>query len=282
VRTTGGDSRGFAPLVAFVFSGGASYAAAQVGMLRAVTGAGIVPDLVVGTSAGALNAVAFAADPTTRGVESLVRSWTATRRSDVFPLQPLALALGVVGRRDHLIPSFRLQNWLAGNLSVRLLEDTVIPAHVVATDRASGQPVPLDRGPALPALMASTAVPGIFPAVTLGGRTLVDGGLSADTPIGVAVSAGATKVFVFPSHAPAGMPRSDHGAAALLTYGYRQVLGHWTVDRARADPDVDTEVLPVPALRTSSPFDFTSTGQLISAASELTQQWLVGRDRLAA
>jgi hypothetical protein len=78
------------------------------------------------------------------------------------------------------------------------------------------------------------------------------------------------------------MPRSDHGAAALLTYAYRQVLGHWTVDRASADPDVDIEVLPVPALRTSSPFDFTNTGQLISAASELTRQWLVGRERRAA
>jgi len=66
--TAGTKPRGFSPKVAFVFSGGASYAAAQAGMLRAVTGAGMVPDLVVGTSAGALNAVVFAADPTTRGV----------------------------------------------------------------------------------------------------------------------------------------------------------------------------------------------------------------------
>jgi NTE family protein len=268
--------------VAFVFSGGASYAAAQAGMLRAVTAAGIVPDLVVGTSAGALNGVAFAADPTPEGVESLVRSWMATRRSDVFPLQPVALALGVVGRRDHLVPPTRLEHWLAGNLPVRSLEDTVVPVRVVATDRRSGEQVLLDRGPALPALMASTAVPGIFPAVTLGGRTLVDGGLSADTPVDVAVASGATTIFVFPSHAPAGMPRADHGAAALLTYAYRQVLGHWTIDQSRAHPNVDIDVLPVPALRTSSPFDFSSTGQLISAASELTQQWLVERERRAA
>jgi len=280
--TAGTKPRGFSPKVAFVFSGGASYAAAQAGMLRAVTGAGMVPDLVVGTSAGALNAVVFAADPTTRGVENLVEAWSATRRSDVFPFRPLALALGVAGRRDHLVPPTGLQNWLAGHLPVDRLEDTVIPAHVVATDRGSGQPVTFSRGPALPVLMASTAVPGVFPAVTVDGRTLVDGGLSADTPVSAAVTAGADKIFVFPSHVPAGLPGGDHGAAALLTYAYRQVLGHWTVDRACADPTVDIEVLPLPSSGRSSPFDFSGTEQLISTADALTRRWLSERERRVA
>jgi len=268
--------------VAFVFSGGASYAAAQAGMLRAMTAAAIVPDLVVGTSAGALNAVAFAADPTDGGVERLIRSWTATRRTDVFPVQPVSLALGLLGRRDHLVPSTRLEHWLAGNLPVRSLEDTVVPAHVVATDRGSGDPVDLDQGPALPALMASTAVPGIFPAVTIGGRNLVDGGLSSDTPIGVGVASGATRIFVFPSHAPAGLSGSAHSAAALLSYGYRQVLGSWTVAQAEADPTVEIEVLPVPSSGPSSPFDFSHTAQLIDSASRLTEQWLADQVRWAA
>ncbi len=282
MRPTGGEPRAFGPRVAFVFSGGASYAAAQAGMLRAMTTAGIVPDLVVGTSAGALNAVAYAADPTAAGVEHLIRSWTATSRSDVFPLRPLVLAQGLIGRRDHLFPSAGFERWLAANLPVHLLEDTVLPAHVVATDRSSGQPVHLTRGPALPALMASSAVPGIFPAVTIDGRTLVDGGLSEDTPIGVAEASGATTVFVLPSHAPAGMRRGDHSAVALLTYAYRQVLGHWTVDRSEADPAVDVEVLPVPDSGTSSPFDFSRTDELIREADQLTHQWLVERERRAA
>jgi NTE family protein len=282
VRVTGGDPRGFGPKVAFVFSGGASYAAAQAGMLRAVTGAGIVPDLVVGTSAGALNAVAFAADPTDRGGREphpIVDGHQAIRR-----LPPPAPG---PGPRPRGAPGPPVPSTSAGELAgrqspVRLLEDTVVPAHVVATDRASGQPVPLDRGPALPALMASTAVPGIFPAVTLGGRTLVDGGLSADTPIGVAVSSGATKVFVFPSHAPAGMPRSDHGAAALLTYAYRQVLGHWTVDRAGADPDCRHRGPSRSRLSDIEPLRLHDTGQLIDSASRLTEQWLADQVRWAA
>jgi NTE family protein len=282
MRPTGAEVRKFGPKVAFVFSGGASYAAAQAGMLRAMTAAGIFPDLVVGASAGALNAVVFASEPTTQGVERLVRSWLATRRSDVFPIHPATLALGILGRQDHLVPSTRLERWLAGNLPVRSLEDTAIPVHVATTDRRSGELVILDHGPALPALMASTAVPGIFSAVTIDTRTLVDGGLSSDTPIGVAVAYGATKIFVLPSHAPAGVPRGEQRAAALLTYAYRQVLGHWTVDQAESDPTVDVEVLPVPSSAPSSPFDFSHTGQLIDSASRLTQQWLVQRSREVA
>ena len=282
MNTSTGPSRSVGPTLAFVFSGGASYAAAQAGMLRAVTAEGIRPDLVVGTSAGALNAVAFASDPTPGGVDNLVAAWTATRRSDVFPLRPASLALGLAGRRNHLIPPANFARWLDRHLSVRSLEDTVLPVRVVATDLASGDPVLLDRGPALPALMASSAVPGVFPPVTLQGRSLVDGGLASDTPIGAAVSSGATRVLVFPSHAPAELPRGDRSALALATYAYRQVFGHWTADQASVAPSVEVEILPVPSMPGSRPFDFSNSARLVDAADQLTRHWLVERSREAA
>jgi hypothetical protein len=96
------------------------------------------------------------------------------------------------------------------------------------------------------------------------------------------VSSGATQIFVFPSHAPTGLPRGDHGAAALLTYAYRQVLGRWTVDRSWAEPTVAVEVLPVPPLGGANPFDFSAGRRLIDSASRLTEAWLVERDRRAA
>ena len=74
--------------VAFVLQGGGSLSAGQVGMLRALTEAGIRPDLIVGSSAGALNAVAFAQDPTAAGLEELRQRWTRVHRHDVFPVQP--------------------------------------------------------------------------------------------------------------------------------------------------------------------------------------------------
>ena len=73
---------------AWVLRGGASFGAAQVGMARALMEAGHYPDLLYGTSAGALNAAWLATDPTLDGIESLARMWTAVRRSDVFPLRP--------------------------------------------------------------------------------------------------------------------------------------------------------------------------------------------------
>ena len=76
------------PTVAFVLQGGGSLAAGQVGMLRALFEAGIRPDLVIGSSAGALNAVAFAQNPTTAGLDELQDLWSRLRRSDIFPFRP--------------------------------------------------------------------------------------------------------------------------------------------------------------------------------------------------
>jgi NTE family protein len=76
-RTTG---------TAFVLAGGGSLGAVQVGILRALTAAGVVPDLLVGASAGAINASFFAGDPTARGVAELERIWRGLERSDVFPV----------------------------------------------------------------------------------------------------------------------------------------------------------------------------------------------------
>jgi NTE family protein len=96
--------------VAFVFQGGAGLAAVQVGMVRALTDAGIRPDIVVGSSAGALNAVLFAQDPTERGLDELRRLWTRVRRSDVFPVSLQSLAAGLTGRGDSLVASDGLRS----------------------------------------------------------------------------------------------------------------------------------------------------------------------------
>src|SRR5215208_2227041 len=91
--------------VAFVMSGGASLGAIEAGMLRALYEAGIVPDLIVGTSAGALNAAFVASRPQIpETAEALADVWRGLRRGQVFPLNPLTGLLGFVGVRDHLVP----------------------------------------------------------------------------------------------------------------------------------------------------------------------------------
>jgi NTE family protein len=264
------------PVVAFVFSGGARYAAGQAGMLRALSDAGIRPDLVVGSSAGALNAAAFATDPTPQGIDRLVAAWQATKRSDVFPIRPMPMVLGLIGLRDHLVPQSHLKKWLAMHIDLDALQDATVPLHVVATDRASGSAVVLSSGPAIPALLASSAIPGVFGPITIGGRVLVDGGIASDTPVREAVALGATKVFVLPNHAPGAAPDRG-GALAHMTYAYSQVFGHWTTDQASAIYGADVEVLPLPPLDHRGPMDFSGTSALIESAEGLTRSWFSGR-----
>src|SRR4030081_1436663 len=94
-----------APRTAFVFAGGAALAAMQAGMLHALYERGVVPDLLVGTSAGALNAAYVASRPqTVATARDLAAVWSALRRKDVFPLRAATLLPGLTGRNNHLAP----------------------------------------------------------------------------------------------------------------------------------------------------------------------------------
>src|ERR1700751_2894580 len=159
-------------LTAFVLAGGGSLGAVQVGMLAALTRRGIVPDLVVGASVGAINAAYYAAEPDERGVERLKRIWLGLRRTDVFPFSPLASVLGFFGKTDHLVPPAPLRSLIESELPYQRLEDARLPCYVGATDAREGTEVVLSSGPAVPALLASAAVPAVFPPVLLDGRFL--------------------------------------------------------------------------------------------------------------
>jgi NTE family protein len=113
---------------AFVLTGGGSLGAVQVGMLRALTAAGVVPDLLVGASAGAINASFFAGDPTARGVAEPERIWRGLERSDVFPVSLLQGGLGVLGLRRHLVDPGPLRRLLARSLPAVDLARTALAA----------------------------------------------------------------------------------------------------------------------------------------------------------
>ena len=123
------------PTVAFVLSGGASLGAIQVGMLRALYERGIRPDLIVGTSAGALNGAYIASRPqTVVTADSLARIWRELRRGQVFPVNPLTGLLGFLGARDHLVPESGLRRLIERHVECHTLEEMPIPLHVVAVD----------------------------------------------------------------------------------------------------------------------------------------------------
>jgi NTE family protein len=259
--------------VAFVFQGGASLAAAQVGMLRALTAAGIRPDLVVGTSAGALNAVGFAQNPTPEGLDELELLWSSVRRGDVFHLSARSLITGLTGRSNSLAVPDRLQALVERGLHVRDLGETAIPAYVVATDAATSTPVVLSEGSAVEALVASSSIPGILPPVRRDGRLLVDGGVSADVPILQAEALGATTSYVLPATFT---PAPATGAVPVLIRTLGRMLERSTVrDLAAARGQV--HMLPSPSLPGPSPLDFRHASEYIRLGRDSTDHWLAGR-----
>jgi NTE family protein len=164
---------------AFVLSGGGSLGAVQVGMLQALAERQVSPDLLVGTSAGALNA-AFVADHGTRpaALRELADSWTSVQRHDIFPLQPLRHLLAVTGARPSLCSERGLQRLITRHLAFSRLEQAGIPVHIVTTSLLSGEEVLLSDGDAPSAVLASAAIPGVFAPVVREGQILVDGGLA--------------------------------------------------------------------------------------------------------
>jgi NTE family protein len=263
------------PITAFVLAGGGSLGAVEVGMLQALVEAGLTPDLVVGASVGAINGVYFAASPDAEGVARLAQVWRDIRRGDVFPLSPSRGLRALLGRAANLVSPDGVRHLLEERLPCRRLEATAVPVHVVATDFASGAEVVLSRGSAIEALLASAAIPAVFPPVELAGRELVDGGIAANTPITAAVGLGARRVIVLPTGFSCRLdptPRAALGAAlhALNLLIARQLVS----DARRLEARVEIRVVPPLCPLARSAYDFSGTAELIERALRATRTWV--------
>jgi NTE family protein len=259
-------------------AGGASLGAIEAGMLRALYERGIVPDFIVGTSAGALNAAFVASRPQTPATaEALADVWHSLRRGEVFPLNPLVGLLGFIGSRDHLVPASGLRRLIARNLEVERLEEMSVPLHVVAVDVISGEELRLSSGPALDAVLASAAIPGIFPPVRWDGRDLMDGGVANNTPISHAVELGARQVFVLPTGHACSLddaPRSSLGMAvhALSLLFQRRLID----DIEKHKAEVKLVVLPPPCPLAVQPIDFGHPDLLVERGYDSAREFLDG------
>jgi NTE family protein len=153
------------------------------------------------------------------------------------------------------------------------LEQTELPAHVVATELESGDPVVLSDGESVPALLASAAFPGIYPPVPVGGRRLVDGGVAADVPVRQAELLGARTCYVLPA-----AQSGDTGAPMRgpLAHAYR-ALGQILDSGARRDVAAArgrVHVLPAATCNASNPLDFRDTQRLIRIGYTTARAWL--------
>lgn len=266
---------------AFVLSGGGSLGSIQVGMLLGLAEANIAPDLIVGTSVGALNGGWVASRPDAAGIGALADLWRSLSRSDVFPTRLTVGLLGFVGQRRHLVPDTGLRRLLKHHLGFQRLEEAPIPLHVVATDVLSGQDVLLSTGDAVDAIAASAAIPALLPPVRINGRDLIDGGVVNNTPLSHAVALGATTVWVLPTGYSCAMPESPKGALAMAMHAFTLAINQrLAIDVARFEQTADVRVVPPLCPVHNSPIDFSRSAMLIERSHQSTRRWLSTRRRV--
>ena len=262
------------PKTAFVFAGGGSFGAIQVGMLQSLTAHGITADMVVGSSVGALNGAFYAGDPTPDGVERLATIWRGLTRREVFPVTWRTM-LGFLWRRDFLIPHDGIRKLIDDHIPYRNLQDASLPLHIVATDIVTGDSVVLSEGSTAEAIVASTAIPGAFAPVRYKDFYLADGAISSNTPIRVAVAKGAKRLIILPTGYACSTHTPPAGAVANALHALTLLIARQLVSELEGlGPDIAYFVVPPLCPLVGSPYDFSRTSEHIERAIQSTDAWL--------
>jgi NTE family protein len=234
-------------------------------MLQALYERDIVPELIVGTSAGAVNGAFIASRPqTVETARELAEIWRKVRRAQIFPLNPLSGLLGFLGSRDHLVPASGLRKLIAEHSQYQRLEQMPIEFHVVAVDVVTGEELLLSRGPTLDAVLGSAAIPAVLPPVSWKKRLLMDGGVANNTPISHAVQLGAREIYVLPSGHSCALEQPPSSALGMALHA----LTLLTQSRLIADVELHRDqakliVLPPPCPLGIQPIDFAHADELI-------------------
>lgn len=244
--------------VALVLGGGGARGFAHVGVLRVLEQEKIPVDLLVGTSAGSFIGAIYADSRDSFELESV--AWTA-KKEDVFDWSLLGSTRGPVTGRA-------LREFVDRHVRARTIETLAIPFLAVATDLVTGEEVILDRGPVAPAVHASSAIPGVFRPVEIGGRTLVDGGIVDPIPVRPARERGADVVVAVDigREIPAEEPEN------LASISLRS-LSIQSRELARYKA-AEADVVISPKVGDTSPYDFSRKKELMAAGMAAAREAL--------
>jgi predicted acylesterase/phospholipase RssA len=194
-RRGGADHSEGGPETAFVLLGGAARGAAQAGALTVLLERGIVPDLIIGISAGAWNGAYIAQEPKAERARELEALWRATTNQEIRGPH-WRRATHFIGSRASLASGDGVRRVARRYLADHTFEELRVPLRVVATDLALGEPVFFEHGSLEHAVLASSAIPGFFPPVLDGDRVLTDGGSVEWAGCLAAVEAGARRIVL--------------------------------------------------------------------------------------
>ncbi len=259
---------------AFVFAGGGSLGAVQVGMMQSLAKHGVHADMVVGSSVGALNGAYYAGDPTFDGAQRLAEIWRGLSRRDVFPIGWHTL-FDFLWQRDFHISHDGIRRLIEDHIPYRNIEDAKLPLHIVTTDIISGDSIVLSEGSAAEAIVASTAIPGAFTPIHYKNFYLADGAISSNTPVKIAVRKGARRLIILPTGHACATDAPPVGAVANALHALTLLIARQLVSELEnLDPSVRYFVVPPLCPLVGSPYDFTRTREHIERAIRSTDEWL--------
>jgi NTE family protein len=242
-------------------------------MLRVLLSYGLRPDFVVGASVGAINAANFASAPTAECVSRLERIWSGLRRADIFPFT-FASALGLIKHRGYIVDPSKLRRVIETNLPCSLLEHAQIPLHIMATTQ-QGIGIRLSSGPAVDAILASTAIPGVFPAVNINGEALMDGAVAANTPVRLATELGASRIIILPTGYACALKEPPTSTIGRALHAITLMIAWQLIyELERMPENIQVHLVPTLCPLAVSPFDFSKSKELIERAAQSTQKWI--------
>jgi predicted acylesterase/phospholipase RssA len=276
-------------MFAMVMSGGGNYGALEAGALEVLLEAGIQPDLWVGTSAGGLNAILMASDPTLNGTRHLQELWrkarpvpqggasifTATRRfatgmESLFPNEPIAEFIG-----SHMPAGCKTFGDVYDRTGKRAFALAVEYPACVA--RVFGEKRD-DR--LLDGAMATSALPPYFPPWRVGAKRYLDGGLAANLPLRVAVEYGANEILAMSIEGDIIMLEGS-GIINISGFALGTMIGQLTANQLEWTRAAGVQVhflrLDAGSVR---PWDFTQADALIDRGRQLARAFLADPDRI--
>ena len=249
---------------AFVLAGGGSRGAVQVGMLQELIARDIRADRVFGASVGAINGASYAGQPTMENAERMATIWRAVKGTDIFPRGTFDGPWAYLQKRASVHANSGLRAIIEAGSDYENLQDATIPIEVVTTSLTDGRERWIGHGPAVEAILASSAIPSIFPPVSIDGDVLVDGGVVNNVPISRAISAGCDRIYVLlcgPLHFHPPLPRRP--AEAALTAFFVAVHARFVRELALLPPGVEVVVFSGGGEPSSQYRDFSATASLI-------------------
>ena len=277
-------------MLAFVLSGGGNRGALEVGVLQVLFERGIRPQMLVGTSAGAMNAAYIATNPTLEGAQELAELWLKLTKEDVYPGNYLTMAWRLMRGKDSLFPNGNLKRFVEAHMppGVRCFGDIKgVRLYITATNLNTCRLEVFGDDPSVPlvdALMASAAIPPYFPPWNYNGWQYVDGGVTANLAVDVALERGATEIYAI-HVAGSEMRSSVRGLPSIASQSIAAMLSHQLqreLEEAATRPGVTIHYIKLEAFQSLSFWDFDHAAEMIEEGRRVMEEYMRSPKPLAA